>query len=130
MTGDREIQGDYTLFGYSHDIEGMKRRIFHQLGIEVQTIDIGERGHFFYYSSYGDIAETVEAVVIKLGFLRSITKSPLDAFQLAEQHLVGPGIINPEGFRGNGLVIGISKKRARFRSFPNADGCSPTLLFC
>jgi asparagine synthetase B (glutamine-hydrolysing) len=117
MPEDRKTQGDYTLFGYSHDIEGMKRRIFHRLGIEVQTIDIGERGHFFYYSSYGDIAETVEAVVIKLGFLRSITKSPLDAFQLAEQHLVGPGIINPEGFRGNGLVIGISKKEPVFAAF-------------
>ena len=117
MIGDRETQGDYTIFGYSHEIEGMKRRIFHRLGVEVHTINIGEQGHFFYYSSYGDIAETDEAVVIKLGFLRSIAKSPLDAFQLAEQHLAGPGVIDPEGFSGNGLVIGISKKEPVFAAF-------------
>lgn len=117
MTGDEGIQGDYTIFGYSHDIEGMKRRLFHRLGIEVQTIDIGEQGQFFYYTTYGDIAETEEAVILKLGFLRSITKSPLNARQLAEQKLVGPGVINPDGLSGNGLAIGISKKEPVFAVF-------------
>ena len=117
MTGDTEVQGDYTFFGFSHDIEGMKRRLFHRLGIEVKTIHIRNQGDFFYDTTYGDIAETDEAVVLKLGFLRSITKSPLNASQLAEQHLVGPGIIDPEGFRGNGLVVGISKKEPVFAAF-------------
>jgi len=117
MTGDREIQGDYTFFGFSHDIERMKRRLFHRLGIEVNTIDIGNQGHFFYDTTYGDIAETEEAIVLKLGLLRSMTKSPLNAYQLAEQHLAGPGVIDPDGFCGNGLVIGISKKEPIFAAF-------------
>ena len=52
-----EMHGYYTFFGFSRDVELLKQRIFERLGIEVQTIDIGEAGQFYYYSTHADIAE-------------------------------------------------------------------------
>ena len=113
----KSSDGDFTIFGFVRDPEFLHRFFPVRLGINPQTIAIGSLGHFFYYSSYGDFAESEEAIVFKLGFLRSTTKSALNAKQLLEQKLVGPGAINTNAFSGNGLVVGISKTEPVFSVF-------------
>jgi hypothetical protein len=34
-------------------------------------MDFGSGGHFFLYTSWGDVAETPEATALKLGFART-----------------------------------------------------------
>ncbi len=115
--GVKTPDGDFTIFGFVRDPEFLHRFFPVQLGINPRTIAIGSLGHFFFYSSYGDIAESEEAIVFKLGFFRSTTKSALYAKQLLEQKLVGPGSINTNAFTGNGLVVGISKTDPVFSVF-------------
>ena len=117
MFGNRDHQGDFTIFGYSLDSVGMKQRIWERLGITPQTIEIGTQGEFYFYTSDGDVAESEEALVLKLGFLRSKTKSALRARQLLEQKLAGPHSIDFDGFSGNGLVVGLSKTEPVFSVF-------------
>ena len=56
-------------------------------------------------------------MVLKLGFLRSTTKSALNAHQLLEQKLVEPRSIDVDAFSGNGLVVGFSKTEPVFSAF-------------
>ena len=55
--------------------------------------------------------------MLKFGFLRSITKSPLSAQQLLDNKLVNGKSIHFDAFAGNGLVVGISKQEASFCAF-------------
>lgn len=107
--GETPQLGDFTIFGFTRDLGFVKNRLSIQLGITPKTIQIGSLGQFFFYTSSGEVAETAEAVVLKIGFLRSTAKSPLNACQLLEQKLVEPGSIQSDAFSGNGLVVGISK---------------------
>src|SRR5512141_2471810 len=109
--------GDFTVFGFTRDPGFMKQRLSARLGIAPRTIDFGSLGQFFFYTSYGDVAESEEAVVLKLGFLRSTAKSTLKTQQLLEQKLVEPRSINTNAFSGNGLVVGISKTEPVFSAF-------------
>jgi asparagine synthase (glutamine-hydrolysing) len=115
--GSNSPIGDFTVFGFTHDPGFVKHQVSDGLGITPQTIEIGSLGQFFFYSSYGDVAETEEAVVLKLGFLRSTTKSALNAQQLLEQNLVRPRSIKVNAFSGNGLVVGLSKTEPVFSAF-------------
>ena len=67
--------GDFTVFGFTRNPGSMIQRLSARLGIAPRTIDFGSLGQFFFYTSYGDVAESEEALVLKLGFLRSTTKS-------------------------------------------------------
>lgn len=107
----------FTVFGFSRDPSYVKGRLTNQLGITPHTFQIGSLGQFFLYTSFGDVAESDEAVVFKLGFLRSTTKSALTAPQLLAQKLVEPRTINADAFSGNGLVVGFSKTEPVFSAF-------------
>jgi asparagine synthetase B (glutamine-hydrolysing) len=109
--------GDFTVFGFTRDPGFIKQRVSTRLGIVPRNIEFGSLGQFFFYTSNGDVAESEEAVVLKLGFLRSTTKSALNAQQLLEQKLVEPRSINTDAFSGNALVIGISKTEPVFSAF-------------
>jgi asparagine synthetase B (glutamine-hydrolysing) len=109
--------GDFTVFGFTREPRFIEQRLSARLGITPQTIEIGSVGQFFFYSSYGDVAESEEAVVLKLGFLRSTTKSALNAQQLLELELVKPRSIDTDAFSGNALVVGISKIEPAFSAF-------------
>jgi asparagine synthetase B (glutamine-hydrolysing) len=108
--------GDFTVFGFARDPEFLEHKLPERLGIVPRTIDFGAAGTFFFYSSSGDIAETEESVVLKLGFVRSLTMSPFSAQQLAKK-AIGPGAIDHQAFRGNALVAGFSKREPRFLCF-------------
>jgi asparagine synthetase B (glutamine-hydrolysing) len=109
--------GDFTVFGFTRDPGFMKQRLSARLGIAPRNIEFGSLGQFFFYTSNGDVAESEEAIVLKLGFLRSTTKSALNAQQLLEQKLVKPRSINTDAFSGNGLVVGLSKTEPVFSAF-------------
>jgi asparagine synthetase B (glutamine-hydrolysing) len=120
--GSNPLLGDFTVFGFTRDPGFLNQRLSVQLGIIPQTIEIGSLGWLFFYTSYGDVAQSEEAIVLKLGFLRSTTKSNLNAQQLLEQKLVQPRSINTDAFSGNGLVIGISKTEPIFSAFQTLMG--------
>lgn len=110
--------GDCTIFGFTPDPEEvLKRRLPLRLGVTPQTLPVGDRGHLFFYTSYGDVAESDEAVALKLGFARSPTKSPLSAQQLLNQKIVTPGFVNADALRGNALVACFSKTQPLFSVF-------------
>ena len=110
----------FTVFGYTKEPEDLLKRKFSQrLGVIPRIIDFGTAGFFFFYTSYGDIAETEHAIALKLGFVRSLTKSPLSAQQLLDQKIVNPRKIDHHTLRGNYLVACFNKKDAEFSAFKN-----------
>jgi asparagine synthetase B (glutamine-hydrolysing) len=106
--------GYFTVFGFTKNPIFLKHQLRDRLGIVPRVLDFGPSGNFFFYSSYGDIAETEETIVLKLGFVRSLTMSPLSARQLLVQDAVSPEAIEHRAFRGNALVASFSKKEPRF----------------
>lgn len=110
--------GDCTIFGFTPDPEEvLKRRLPLRLGVTPRSLPVGDRGHLFFYTSYGDVAESDEAIILKLGFARSPTKSPLSAQQLLDQKIVTPKFANPDALRGNALVVCFSKTLPLFSAF-------------
>ncbi len=111
------LSGDFTLFGFTRNPAALLPQLSVKLGITPKIIDIGLQGKAFFYCSDGEMADSPEEVVIKLGFLRSTTKSMLNARQLLESKMVNPDAIFSEGFSGNGLVVGMSKLEPVFSAF-------------
>jgi asparagine synthetase B (glutamine-hydrolysing) len=107
--------GDFTVFGFTREPDTFLR---HQLpsclGISAKMIDFGEAGHFFFYTSYGDVAETNEVLVLKLGLVHSPQGSPLSAQQLLDGGLATPGGIEADELRGNSLIACFSKTAPEF----------------
>jgi hypothetical protein len=107
--------GDFAVFGFTPDSEGfLKQRLQARLGINPRTIKFGSSCHFFFYTCYGDVAESEEAFALKLGSVRSVSKSPLSTQRLLEQKLIKPDFIDHSAFRGNALVACFSKTRPCF----------------
>lgn len=111
------LTGDFTIFGFTRNPHFVDRRLQELFGIEPEVFQIGALGQMFFYTTYGDIAESENELVLKLGFLRSRAKSALTAKELLDQKLVGPRSINTDGFSGNGLVMGLSKTEPVFSIF-------------
>jgi hypothetical protein len=109
--------GDFSVFGFTRDPDKLKQLLIARLGITPATINFGATGQSFIYSSYGEIAESNEAVLLKLGYLRSSTKSPLNARQLLDQNFIGSKSIKMNNFSGNALVVSFSKNDPFFSAF-------------
>ena len=110
--------GDFTVFGFTSD-PGLflKHSLPMRLGIKPRTIDCGDAGQIFFYSTYGDVAETDQAIAIKLGFVRSHNKSPLSAKQLLEEKIVEPRTIDSGRMRGNALVACLGKNECSLSAY-------------
>jgi asparagine synthetase B (glutamine-hydrolysing) len=107
--------GDFTVFGFTKQAEAFcQHRLPEHLGIVPRVIDFGPAGHFFFYTSYGETAETEEAIALKLGLLHSSQGEPLSAQQLLEQKLISPRSVNADALRGNALVACFSKTSPAF----------------
>jgi len=120
MSTNLEVQlGDFTILGFTKEPGKLLRKLSERLGVVPRTIDFGNAGQFFFYTSYGDVAETEQAMALKLGFVRSQTKSPLSAQQLLDQKIATPRRINHDAFRGNALIACFSKTEAKFVAFKN-----------
>jgi asparagine synthetase B (glutamine-hydrolysing) len=111
--------GAFAIFGFTREIEELSRRLGARLGVVPRTIDFGDAGHFFFFAPYGDVAETEQALALKLGFVRSLTKSPLSAQELLDEKIVTPRQVDTHAMRGNCLVACFSKTEARFVAFKN-----------
>jgi asparagine synthetase B (glutamine-hydrolysing) len=116
-SGSNLAIGDFTVFGFTQNPNFLNRLLHDRLGVIPKTIQIGSLGQLFFFTSYGDVAESEETIVLKLGFLRSPTQSPLNAHQLLVQKLVGPRFINVDAFSGNALAIGLSRTEPAFSAF-------------
>jgi hypothetical protein len=106
--------GLFSVFGFAKDPGFLKHRLPDRLGIVPRTIDFGRAGRFFFYTSYGETAETEVAIALKIGFVRTPDGSSLSAQQLLDRHLVTPEGIDVHALRGNALVACFSKVEAKF----------------
>ena len=124
MTVKKVLQiGDFTVFGFSKDpVDLLMHRLPDRLGILPRTIDFGTTGQLFFYTSYGDVAETEQAIALKLGFLRSLEKKPLSSRELLSQKIVGPGFVESGLLRGNALVVCLSKTEPLLSAFKTILG--------
>ncbi len=84
-------------------------------------VEIGASSNLFFYSSYGEVAETEQAVAIKLGFIRS-SGSTLTAKQLLSEKIMDPGSIDTGRISGNGLIACLSKSDLIFSSYKTILG--------
>jgi asparagine synthetase B (glutamine-hydrolysing) len=109
--------GDFTLWGFARDPQRMTQQVAARLGVTPTCLTYGNAGCLFFYTTYGEVAESEEAVALKLGFLRAPTGSPLSAQQLLQQHSVTPADVSPSTFRGNALVACLSKQSPTFMAF-------------
>lgn len=110
--------GDFTVFGFARDPETLlQRQLPERLGITARAIDFGPPGQLFFYSSYGDVAETAGAIVLKLGLLHSPQGSPISAQQLLDQELISPRSVKADMVRGNALVVCFSKTHPEFAAY-------------
>jgi len=115
--------GDFSVFGfYKKPDNQLDLLMYRQLGVVPMKIDFGREGLLFYYTSYGDLAESEESVVLKLGFTRSPTKSPLSALQLITNKIVNQGFIDYDAIRGNALVVSLGKVDPIFSAFKTVLG--------
>lgn len=107
--------GDFTVFGFTQQPQTfVKHTLPGRLGIVPRSIDFGEAGQFFFYTSYGDVAETPEVMVLKLGLAHSTGGDPLSARQLLDSGLVSPSQVRADGLRGNSLIACFSKTAPEF----------------
>jgi asparagine synthetase B (glutamine-hydrolysing) len=107
--------GDFTIFGFTrHPETFLQHRLPDRLGIAARVIDFGPNGHFFFYTSYGDVTETEEVIALKLGLLHSPQGDPISARQLLGQKLISPRFVNASSLRGNALVACFSKISPEF----------------
>ena len=81
--------GDFTFFGFSGSDSFLRHKLPERLGTEPRILEYGSgvADRLFFYTSYGDVAETGEAIVIKLGLLHSVSGEPITA-----QQLIGVGL--------------------------------------
>ena len=119
-----------TIFGFTA-MPGrlVKRKLTDCLGIVPRTIDLGRSNTFLLYTSRGDVAETENALALKLGLARTPDRSPLSAQQLLDRRFVSPQCIDPHAFRGNALVASFSKAEPRFSLF-RTFLAGPPLYYC
>jgi asparagine synthetase B (glutamine-hydrolysing) len=110
--------GDFTIFGFTHEpATFLGHKLPARLGISPRTIDFGNAGCFFFYTSYADVAETDEHIVLKLGLVHSPQGAPLSAQQVLDQGLADPRQIQASELRGNGLIACFSKTAPEFSAY-------------
>jgi hypothetical protein len=110
--------GDFTIFGFTKDPKTfLGHTLPDRLGITPRVIDYGTAGHFFFYTTYGDVAETEEAIVLKQGLLHNSQQVTLSSRQLLDDKLIGPNFVNADALRGNALVACFSKVSPRFSAY-------------
>jgi asparagine synthetase B (glutamine-hydrolysing) len=110
--------GDFTLFGFTQEPETfLQHKLPSRLGISPRTIDFGDAGHFFFYTSYGDVAETDKVLVLKLGLVHSPQGGALSAQKLLDRRLVSPREVKADELRGNSLIACFSKTAPEFVAY-------------
>lgn len=106
--------GDFTVFGFTKNPRFTQYTLPERLGLTPRIIDFGSAGQFYFYTTYGEVAENEEAMTLKLGLLHSPQRTPISAQQLLAQELITPRSVTAEALRGNALVACFSKKAPRF----------------
>ncbi|MDX1522224.1 MAG: asparagine synthase-related protein [Anaerolineae bacterium] len=101
--------GDFAVFGFSKPSASPVRNKLHAWGATPQTIEFGQAGHFYFYSTYGDVAETDQTLGLKLGFARTPGLTALSTAALLSQKLLTPQDIQPDNIRGNAVIAAVSK---------------------
>lgn len=107
--------GDFTVYGFTRRPGSFSQhRLPARLGVVPRVIDFGSAGHFFFYTSYGDVGETEEVISLKLGLLHSPGGDSISAQELLDQGLISPRSVNADKLRGNALVACFSKTSPEF----------------
>jgi asparagine synthetase B (glutamine-hydrolysing) len=108
-------RGDFSIWGITRQPEAfLKNRLPERLGAAPRVLDFGPAGCVFVYTTYGDVAEDQEAIVLKLGLAHMPQHATLSAQQLLERKLITPRSVDDEAIRGNALVACFSKTAPEF----------------
>lgn len=109
-TSSAPIKGDFWIFGLTKDPQAfLQGKLVPHLGISPTVIDFGDRGHFFFYTTYGDLVETEQVIALKVGLVHSPAGETLSTRQLLDRGIIRPTGIKAEELRGNGLIACFSK---------------------
>jgi hypothetical protein len=107
--------GDFTVYGFTRRAGSFLQHVLPtRLGVVPRVIDFGSAGHFFFYTSYGEVAETEEVIALKLGLLHSPEGDPISTQELLDQELISSRYVNADKLRGNALVACFSKTSPEF----------------
>jgi asparagine synthetase B (glutamine-hydrolysing) len=124
------VQSDFTIFGFTKNPRKLLvQDIPLRFGIKPTILEYGSAGSLFLFSSYGDIAESVEVIALKLGFVRSLDWSPLSTKQLVEQKVISSDGCKYQAFHGNALLVIFSKTQPTFWAFKTILSI-PQLYYC
>ena len=115
MKPNLNLIGDFSIFGFTENLSILEQcKLFDRVDITTRVIDVGQSGHFFLCTTYGEVAETDQAVVLKLGLLHSSERSSISAQQLLDMELVSPQTVKADMLRGNALIVCFSKTSPEF----------------
>jgi asparagine synthetase B (glutamine-hydrolysing) len=110
--------GLFTVFGITERtqdwVDGFVSNV---IGQKPDVLTYPDKKSLFYFSNFGDIAETESSFLIKLGFTRSMDGKPLNATELLDQKIAQPDQVMSERITGNALLIYISKLEAKFSAY-------------
>ncbi len=106
--------GDFALFGFSQDLTGSLLEKFRYLGIAPRTINYGRAGTFYFFTTYGDVAETDELLGLKLGFIRTPGMNSLSTGALLTQKLIDSSSVQSDRLRGNAVIACFNKTTPEF----------------
>ncbi len=109
---------NWAVFGVSDDPQFVTHRMRERLGVAPRTIDWGRAGYLFLHAIGCDVAESEQAIALKLGFVRAAdSSSPLSASQLLRRQLVQPHHVDHTALQGNGLLACFGKREPRFLAY-------------
>ncbi len=107
--------GFYSVFGITERNQEWLTNYFSKtVGIIPRVITYSNNRSLFYFTNYGDLAETGNTITIKLGFIRSAAGVPLSSQELLGQQLVKPDGIKVDQLTGNYLLAAFSRSEPRF----------------
>ena len=115
MNNPKASFGDFTVFGFTGRGGSFSQHTLPaRLGVVPRVLDFDSAGQLFFYTSYGDVAETEEVIALKLGLLHSPDGDSISAQESLDQGLVNPRSVEADRLRGNALVACFSKTDPEF----------------
>lgn len=115
--------GDFTIFGCTQNPAiFLQHQVPVRLGVAPRIFQPGPLHALFFYTTYGEVAEDDESLVLKLGFLRSLERTAISAQQLLEQGFAKPDAIDSGRLRGNALMACLGKKEISFSVYKTLLG--------
>ncbi len=129
MQNQGSDSGYFSVFGIvPKNREWISNYFSEKIGIKPSVITYPDNQSLFFYTNHGDLAETPEAISLKFGFARSMSRQVLTSRDILEQRLVTPDKVQSDRLTGNFLQITISKLEPKLSAYLSLFG-TPQLFY-